>query len=293
VVLFSDKFRVSPNYLVIKHNHNSFPDQKQPRANPTMNQNSDIHFEMRGDIAVIRLTRPTKRNALNDALIASLRHIFENLPENTKAAVIAGDGDHFCAGLDLSDLKERDAGQGMHHSRSWHYALERLQYGPVPVVAALHGAVVGGGLELASACHIRVADESTFYALPEGTRGIFVGGGGAVRIPRLIGVARMTDMMMTGRVYNAVDGERAGFAQYLVPNGTSFDKALELAQRIGSNAPLTNYALMNVLPRIAEQPADQGFITESMMSAIAQAAPEAKKRVQDFLEGRAAKVQKS
>jgi enoyl-CoA hydratase/carnithine racemase len=66
-----------------------------------------------------------------------------------------------------------------------------------------------------------------------------------------------------------------------------------LAQRIGSNAPLTNYALMNVLPRIAEQPADQGFITESMMSAIAQAAPEAKQRVRDFLEGRAAKVQKS
>lgn len=258
-----------------------------------MNTNSDIHFEMRGDIAVIRLTRPTKRNALNDALIASLRHIFENLPENTKAGVIAGDGEHFCAGLDLSDLKERDAGQGMHHSRSWHYALERIQYGPVPVVAALHGAVVGGGLELASACHIRVADDSTFYALPEGTRGIFVGGGGSVRIPRLIGVARMTDMMMTGRVYNAVDGERAGFAQYLVPTGTSFDKSFELAQRIGSNAPLTNYALMNVLPRIADQPADQGFITESMMSAIAQAAPEAKQRVRDFLEGRAAKVQKS
>jgi (methylthio)acryloyl-CoA hydratase len=258
-----------------------------------MNTNPDIHFEMRSDIAVIRLTRPTKRNALNDALVASLRHIFENLPVNTKAAVIAGDGEHFCAGLDLSDLKERDAGQGMHHSRSWHYALERLQYGPVPVVAALHGAVVGGGLELASACHIRVADESTFYALPEGTRGIFVGGGGAVRIPRLIGVARMIDMMMTGRVYNAVDGERVGLAQYLVPTGTSFDKAVELAERIGSNAPLTNYALMNVLPRIAEQPADQGFITESMMSAIAQAAPEAKQRVRDFLEGRAAKVQKN
>jgi len=258
-----------------------------------MNKNPDIHFEMRGEIAVVRLTRPTKRNALNDALIASLRHIFENLPDNTKAAIIAGEGEHFCAGLDLSDLRERDAGQGMHHSRSWHFALERLQYGPVPVVAALHGAVVGGGLELASACHIRVADESTFYALPEGTRGIFVGGGGSVRIPRLIGVARMTDMMMTGRVYNAVDGERAGFAQYLVPTGASFDKAFELAQRIGNNAPLTNYALMNVLPRIAEQPADQGFITESMMSAIAQAAPEAKQRVRDFLEGRAAKVQKN
>jgi enoyl-CoA hydratase/carnithine racemase len=258
-----------------------------------MTKNLDIHFEMCSDVAVIRLTRPTKRNALNDALIASLRHIFENFPKNAKSAVIAGEGEHFCAGLDLSDLQERDAGQGMHHSRSWHYALERLQYGSVPVVAALHGAVVGGGLELASACHIRVADESTFYALPEGTRGIFVGGGGAVRIPRLIGAARMTDMMMTGRVYNAADGERAGFAQYLVPNGTAFDKAFELAQQIGRNAPLTNYALMHVLPRIAEQPADQGFITESMMSAIAQSAPEAKQRVRDFLEGRAAKVQKN
>src|SRR6185369_6800800 len=98
--------------------------------------------------------------------------------------------------------------------------------------AALHGAVVGGGLELASTCHIRVADESTFYALPEGSRGIFVGGGGAVRIPRLIGTARMTDMMLTGRVYNAVDGEKAGFAQYLVPPGQAFAKALELARRV-------------------------------------------------------------
>ncbi len=257
-----------------------------------MQNNPDIRFEMRHDIAVVTLTRAKKRNALNDALIASLRHLFENLPPETRAAVISGEGDHFCAGLDLSDLKERDAGEGMHHSRSWHIALERIQYGPVPVVAALHGAVVGCGLELASACHIRVADESAFYALPEGTRGIFVGGGGSVRIPRLIGVPRMTDMMLTGRVYNAVDGERAGFAQYLAPTGTAFEQAMQLAQRVATNAPLTNYALTHVLPRIADQPADQGFITESMMSAIAQAAPEAKQRVRDFLEGRAAKVSK-
>jgi enoyl-CoA hydratase/carnithine racemase len=162
----------------------------------------------------------------------------------------------------------------------------------VPVIAALHGAVVGGGLELAAACHIRVADESTFYALPEGSRGIFVGGGGAVRIPRLIGAARMTDMMLTGRVYNAAEGEKVGFAQYLVPQGTAFDKAFELATRIAQNAPLTNYALIHALPRIAEQPADQGFLTEAMMAAIAQSAPEAKERVRAFLEGRANKVQK-
>ena len=256
----------------------------------------DIQLDLRGEhqeVAVIRLTRPKKRNALNDGLVIAIRNIFDNLPSTVHAAVIEGEGEHFCAGLDLSELSERDAGQGLMHSRMWHAALERVQFGPVPVIAALHGAVVGGGLELASACHIRVADETTFYALPEGSRGIFVGGGGSVRIPRLIGTARMTDMMFTGRVYNAQDGERVGFAQYLVPTGTAFDKAFELAQRIAQNAPLTNYALMHALPRIAEQPSDQGFFTEAMMAAIAQSAPEAKARVTAFLEGRAAKVQKA
>ncbi|BEU94595.1 crotonase/enoyl-CoA hydratase family protein [Acidovorax sp. DW039] len=260
-----------------------------------MTTNPDLQLELRGpqnNIAVIRLARPTKRNALNDGLILALRDLMDNLPEGVGAAVIHGEGDHFCAGLDLSELKERDAGQGLQHSRMWHTALERVQFGPVPVIAALHGAVVGGGLELASSCHIRVADETTFYALPEGSRGIFVGGGGSVRIPRLIGTARMMDMMMTGRVYNAVDGEKAGFAQYLVPTGTAFDKALELAGRIAQNAPLTNYALMHALPRIAEQPSDQGLMAEAMMAAIAQSAPEAKARVRAFLEGKAAKVSK-
>jgi len=253
----------------------------------------DLQLEIDGDVAVVRLTRPAKRNALSDAIVLALRDMFENMPAGVKAAVLDGQGEHFCAGLDLSELSERDAAAGLHHSRMWHAALERVQYGPVPVVAALHGAVVGGGLELAAACHIRVADESTFYALPEGSRGIFVGGGGAVRIPRLIGAARMTDMMLTGRVYNAQEGERAGIAQYLVPTGTAFDKAMELARRVAQNAPLTNYALMHALPRIAEQPADQGYLTEALMAAIAQSAPEAKERVRAFLEKRADKVRRA
>ncbi len=253
----------------------------------------DLSIEHHGAVAVVRLNRPAKRNALNDGLILALREAFQSLPETTGAAVVDGAGEHFCAGLDLSEIRERDAGQGMRHSRMWHDALNALQFGPVPVVAALHGAVVGGGLELAAACHVRVADASTFYALPEGSRGIFVGGGGSVRIPRLMGVARMTDMMLTGRVYDAAEGERAGLAQYLVPEGTAFDKALALATRIAQNAPLTNYALMHALPRIAEQPADQGYLTEALMSAIVQSAPEAKERVRAFLEGRAGKVAKN
>ena len=100
-------------------------------------------------------------------------------------------------------------------------------------------------------------------------------------------------MMLTGRVYNATEGERIGLSQYVVPNGQALSKALELARRIATNAPLTNYALTHVLPRIAEQPADHGLMTEAMMAAIAQAAPEAKARVNAFLQGKADKVKKA
>ena len=162
--------------------------------------------------------------------------------------------------------------------------------GSIPWVGALHGATLGGGFENACAMHVRVGDETTYFGLPEGTRGIFIGGGGSVRVPKLIGAARMTDMMLTGRVYNAQDGERAGFAQYLVPAGTALDKAMSLAGQIATNAPLTNHALIHALPRIAEQPADHGYLTESLISSITQSAPEAKARVEAFLQGRASKT---
>ena len=271
------------------------PSNSSENATMSNTSSADLSLRLHGEhseVAVITLQRAKKRNALSDGLILAIRDTFQNLPASVRAAVIDGEGEHFCAGLDLSELQERDASEGIFHSRMWHQALDCVEKGRVPVIAALHGAVVGGGLELASACHIRVADDSTFFALPEGTRGIFVGGGGSVRIPKLIGAARMTDMMLTGRVYNAADGERIGLAQYLVPGGTALDKALELATRIATNAPMTNYALMHALPRIAEQPGDHGFFTEALISSIAQAAPEAKARVRAFLEGKAAKVKK-
>ena len=133
-----------------------------------------LRVETHGDVLAIRLMRPAKRNAINDALVAQLHTAFVNLPVDAKAVVLSGEGDHFCAGLDLSELGERTTAEGIWHSRSWHSAFEKIQFGRVPVVAVLHGAVVGGGLELASACHIRVAEPSTFYALPEGSRGLFV-----------------------------------------------------------------------------------------------------------------------
>ncbi len=258
-----------------------------PHVSPSLDE---VQVEYRDAVAIVRLCRPKKRNAINDGLIAAIGQRFQEMPESIRAVVLHGEGDHFCAGLDLSELKERDAAQGLHHSRSWYYVLRDIEQGTRPVVAALHGAVVGGGLELATACHIRVADDSTFFALPEGSRGIYVGGGGSVRIPKLIGAHRMLDMMLTGRVYNAADGVAIGMAQYHVPAGQALDKAIELAGRIAQNAPMTNYALLNGLPRIAEQPADHGFLTESLLAGIAQSAPEAKARVRAFLDGTGPKV---
>jgi (methylthio)acryloyl-CoA hydratase len=245
------------------------------------------------NILVVALNRPTKRNAVNDETISAIEKVFSNIPDGVKCAIIHGEGKHFCAGLDLSDLKERNAVQGVFHSRNWHRALDKVQFGTVPVIAVLHGACVGGGLEVASACHIRVAENSTFYALPEGQRGIFVGGGASVRVPKLIGMARMADMMLTGRVYKADEGERIGLSQYVVEDGKGLEKAMELAKRISGNAGMTNYALMHVLPRIVDSNQDSGLMMESLISAIAQDAPEAKARLNDFLQGRAKKVGES
>ena len=241
-------------------------------------------------ILYVRLNRPEKRNALNDATILALERAFSTVPSAVKCAIISGEGKHFSAGLDLSELQERNAAEGVFHSRMWHRCLDAVQFGSVPVIAVLHGACVGGGLELASACHIRVAERSTFYALPEGQRGIFVGGGASVRLPKLIGLARMTDMMLTGRVYDAVAGEQIGLAQYLTEEGEGLAKATALAQKISENAGMTNFALTHVLPRIADANQDIGLMLESLMAAIAQDTPEAKQRLADFLAGKAKKV---
>ena len=252
-----------------------------------------LRIEHSATVTHVRLYRAAKRNALNDALIAQLQTAFVNLPETTRAVVISGEGAHFCAGLDLSELGERSVAEGVLHSRSWHAAFEQIQFGRVPVIAVLHGAVVGGGLELASSAHVRVAEASAFYGLPEGQRGLFVGGGGSARVPRLIGVARMADMMLTGRVYDAAEGLSIGLSQYLVEDGKGLEKALALAEKIAANAPLSNFAVMHALPRIADMSQSDGLFTESLMAAIASGDDAAKGRMRAFLEGKAAKVAKS
>jgi enoyl-CoA hydratase/carnithine racemase len=249
-----------------------------------------LRVEQRGAVGLLRLARPHKRNALDDATVRGIETFFTAIPDEIKAVVLHGEGEHFCAGLDLSELRERDVAAGIEHSRLWHRAFEQIEFGRVPVVAVLHGAVIGGGLELAAATHVRVAESSAYYALPEGSRGIFLGGGGSVRLPRLIGASRVIEMMLTGRTYGAEEGAILGLSHYLVDAGAGLAKALELAARIAGNAPMTNFAAMHVLPRNAEQDRASGYVLESLMAAIAQGDPIAKERLRDFLEKRAPKT---
>ena len=249
-----------------------------------------LGLEQHGPVAVLRLARPHKRNAIDDPTIEGIARFFAAPPPGTRSIVLHGEGKHFCAGLDLAEVADTDATAGLFHSRRWHAAFERIEGGDVPVIAALHGAVVGGGLELAMACHIRVADRTTFYALPEGQRGIFVGGGAAVRLPRLIGLARMQDMMLTGRTYGGEEGGTVGFSQYVVDEGQALARAMEIAARAAETAPLTTFAVLHALPRIAQADPRTGGLMESLMAAIASGDTDAKARLRAFLDGQAPKV---
>ena len=255
-----------------------------------MEATSSITYELRDRVAWIGLNRPQKRNAINDALLAELETAIRRAQDEARALVVFGHGPSFCAGLDLSEHRAREPAEVFHHSRSWHATFSVIRRGHIPAIAALHGATVGGGLELAAACHLRVADATTFFALPEGTRGIYVGGGASVHVARLLGASRMADMMLTGRVLDAEAAERVGLAQYLVPEGGVLEKAAELAGKVAEMAPLTVLGVLQVLPRIQDMSEDDGLFVESMMAALAQTGPEAAARLADFVEKRGAKV---
>src|ERR1700744_3878506 len=166
-------------------------------------------IERQGPIAIVTLNRPDKRNALNEALWGELKRTFENFEPDVRCAVLAGAGKHFCAGLDLSEHRHREPFESIFMSRFAHATLDAIQFGGRPVVSAMQGAVIGGGLEIATATHVRVADTTAFYQLPEGRRGFYVGGGASVRVAKIIGSGRMVEMMLTGRRLDAGAGGRA------------------------------------------------------------------------------------
>ena len=249
-----------------------------------------LTLDFRGDVAVLGLNRTEKRNAISDAVVEEMDQAITLIESKAKAAVIHGHGPHFCAGLDLAEHVKKSPFEGIHGSRRWHQVFGRIQRGKLPWVAALHGAVVGGGLELASSTHLRVADARAYFGLPEGQRGIFVGGGASVRTARLMGVSRMTDMMMTGRTLDADTAERWGVVNYVVAEGQALEKAIELAAVAATNAEISTYAVIHALPRIADMASDDGLFVESFVASLTATSPEAEARLNAFLSKKVGKV---
>lgn len=248
-----------------------------------------LKIEIEGVLAILTLSRPAKRNAMCDGLLAEIDAFFTNPPAEIKAVVLTGTAGHFCSGLDLSEHVARNAEGTMRHSRNWHAIMEKIQYGGLPVVSALFGAVIGGGLELATSTHVRIAEPSTIFQLPEGRRGIFVGGGATVRVGRILGADRMIEMMLTGRKYGADEGKALGLAHYSVGEGESLAMAKKLALQIAGNAPLSNYIMIQAVSRIEDMSKADGLFTESLCAALTQTSPDAVEGLAAFLEKRAPK----
>ena len=247
----------------------------------------DLLVDVQDRIAVLTLNRATKRNAMSDGLLAAIDAFFSAPPEGVRVAVITGTGGHFCAGLDLSEHVARDAEGTLHHSRGWHGVMDRVQGSGLPVVSAMTGAVIGGGLELATSTHVRIAEPDCVFQLPEGRRGIFVGGGATVRVGRILGADRMTEMMLTGRKYGTDEAVALGLAHYAVGAGEALPRALEIAEQIAGNAPLSNYMMIQGIARIADMSRQDGLFVESMAAALAQTSPDAVEGLAAFLEKRA------
>ena len=242
---------------------------------------ASLAAERQGTVAVLLLNRPHKRNALSDETSSGSTPSLQRAAGRRRRRGAARRGRAFLRRPRPRRARRAQRRAGHRPFALWHRAFEQIQFGRVPVVAVLHGAVVGGGLELAAAAHVRVAERRLLRAA-RGQRGLFVGGGGSVRMPRLIGVARMTDMMLTGRVYSAEEGQAIGISQYLVEPGKGLAKGSSSPQRIAGNAPLSNFAVMHALPRIAEMRPASGSSIESLMAAIAQGDEAAKSALAPF-----------
>lgn len=252
--------------------------------------NHHISYELQDQIALIGIDRAPKRNAMNAAMFQALGRAAERAQTEARVGIIFSHGAHFSAGLDLGEHMERDPIASMHESRAQHAILNVVEQGRIPFIAAVQGATIGAGLEIAAATHIRVGDETAFFALPEGKRGIFVGGGGSVRITRLCGVARMMEMMLTARTLTAAEGLANDLLQFVTPAGGALDKALELARGIAKNSAISNYAIINGLPRLRDASHDDGLFFESVMAAITLASPDAQAGLREFLDKRAARL---
>jgi len=246
-------------------------------------------YEKSDNIGVLTVNRPDKLNALSNELTEELLQILDTVEKDVdlRVLVITGAGDKaFVAGADIKELVERDAVMGRDVSRSRQALFARIENLPVPVIAAVNGYALGGGLELALACNIRIASEKAQFGAPEVKLGIIPGDGGTQRLPRLVGLGRAMEMVLTGDFIDALEAHRIGLVNRVVPHEELMENVMALAKKIASRPPLAVQYAKEAVNRSQEGDTASGYELESYLHALACTTEDKTEGVAAFLEKR-------
>jgi enoyl-CoA hydratase/carnithine racemase len=210
-----------------------------------------IEVQRTKHIATVTLNRPEARNALGRALVAELRTTLGELggDGSLRALIVAGtrESSAFCAGADLVERTTMSAGERIDHLNAIAAVCEELAAFPTPVIAAVHGYALGGGTEVALACDIRIAADNAVFAMPEVSVGLIPGAGGVTRLPKLVGAGRARELMFSGRRIDAIEAERIGLVEQVVPLADLENVVMTIAETIAGHAPLAVRALKRAL----------------------------------------------
>jgi len=246
-------------------------------------------YEKKEDIGLLTINRPDKLNAISNELTSELKQLLGEIEndEELRVLIITGAGDKaFVAGADIKELVDRDAKIGRRVSRERQEIFSRIENLQIPVIGAVNGYALGGGLEIALACSIRVCSEKAQFGAPEVKLGIIPGDGGTQRLPRLVGLGRAMEMILTGDFIDAQEAYRIGLVNKVFPHEEMMDGAMELAQRIASRPPLAVRYAKEAVNRSQGGDAVSGFALESYLHALACTTEDKKEGVSAFLEKR-------
>lgn len=241
-------------------------------------------------IATITINRPDKMNALNDATMVELRRAVDQARDDATVGgiVVTGAGRAFVAGADIAELRAKSPREALELARRGQETFLRFETSPKPVVAAVNGFALGGGCELAMACHVRVASEAARFGQPEVKLGVIPGYGGTQRLARLIGRGRALQLLLTGEMVDAAEGYRIGLVNRVVPAAESVvDVARAMLRSMLANAPLALAACITVVNRGVEMPLDEALALEADSFGQLTGTDDAREGASAFLEKRA------
>ncbi|MBF7083006.1 enoyl-CoA hydratase/isomerase family protein [Desulfallas sp. Bu1-1] len=193
-------------------------------------------------MGLITLENPKKKNVISSKLISEMLEALNEIEadNNLRVTVITGSGDSFCAGYDISELAGAKSGREFYpRARNIHKLFLEMEDKEKPIIAAINGITMGGGLEMSMACDIRIAAESAVFAVPEIHVGLLPAAGGMTRLPRLVGVGMAKELIFTGRRVTAEEALRIGLLNKVVPDNQLMDEVMQMAKLIASRPPIS------------------------------------------------------